>query len=78
MMGQAETDQLLPDLSLVVFAVSYRMQQLEKEYETLKENDPAELQKAVSLTQVGSCRYHWHCWAGPTQTHSGHACSVFA
>lgn len=29
------------------------MQQLEKEYETLKENDPAELQKAISLTQVG-------------------------
>lgn len=31
----------------------HRLQQLEKEYETLKENDPAELQKAVSLTQVG-------------------------
>lgn len=30
-----------------------RMQQLEKEYQTLKENDPAELQKAISLTQVG-------------------------
>ncbi len=30
-----------------------RLQQLEKEYETLRENDPAELQKAVSLTQVG-------------------------
>lgn len=32
--------------------VAYRMQQLEKEYDTLKENDPAELQKATALTEV--------------------------
>lgn len=29
------------------------MHQLEKEYDTLKENDPAELQKATNLTVVG-------------------------
>lgn len=42
-----------PDLWPVLFTVSFRMQQLEKEYETLKENDPAELQKAISLIEVG-------------------------
>lgn len=35
--------------------VSYRLKELQKEYDTLKENDPAELQKAVSLTEVGWC-----------------------
>lgn len=37
---------------LVMFAAYCRLQQLESEYETLKENDPAELQKVVNLTQV--------------------------
>lgn len=30
-----------------------RIQELEREYDALKENDPAELQKAISLTEVG-------------------------
>ena len=38
--------------SLVMFAAYCRLQQLESEYEMLKENDPAELQKVVNLTQV--------------------------
>lgn len=33
----------------------YRLQELEKEYESLKENDPAELEKVTRLTQVSSC-----------------------
>ena len=49
-----ETEQRSPNMPLVVFAVYCRLQQLETEYETLKENDPAELQKIVALTQVSS------------------------
>ena len=47
-------------MPLVAIAAYNRLQQLENEYETLKENDPAELQKIVNLTQVrslsGGCR----------------------
>lgn len=31
---------------------THRLQMLEKEYDTLKENDPAELEKVSRLTQV--------------------------
>ncbi|CAN0063618.1 unnamed protein product [Pylaiella littoralis] len=44
--------------------VGQRMQQLEKEYQTLKENDPAELQKAISLTQV--CKDGVNRWTDNT------------
>lgn len=36
----------------VDFHLRYRLKDLQKEYDTLKENDPAELQKAVSQTEV--------------------------
>eukprot|EP00903_Cladosiphon_okamuranus_P011848 g11131.t1 len=41
-----------------------RLQQLEDEYETLKENDPAELQKVVNLTQV--CKDGVNRWTDNT------------
>eukprot|EP00752_Nemacystus_decipiens_P007993 g7141.t1 len=41
-----------------------RLQQLENEYETLKENDPAELQKIVNLTQV--CKDGVNRWTDNT------------
>lgn len=44
-----ESSTLTHQLDLTVIR---RMQELEKEYETLKENDPAELQKAIRLAQV--------------------------
>lgn len=39
-------------LSIIRIHVPNRIQDLKKEYDTLKENDPAELQKVVDLTQV--------------------------
>lgn len=35
------------------------MQELTQEYETLKENDPAELQKAIKLTEVVAARFNF-------------------
>lgn len=39
-------------LSSFPCAFASRVQELEKEYDALKENDPAELQRVVDLTQV--------------------------
>lgn len=47
--------------------VMYRMQQLEKDYGTLKENDPAQLEKTTNLAEVGrlfGC-FDLNCWVGP-------------